>query len=200
MIIKENMYQANEQNKISELFLKKEITQKMSPNELLEKSKVLGISGSDEEVDKRKNMNNEASNDESQKIRTINEDLEGKRHPETGVLYEKSTLPDGRDGVFPVFDSIFDVLLDEEYLLESDNKQFKYCNKKLKEAIENDPELKEKFTSRQLEEIQNGRTPSGYTWHHHQETGRMQLVPTEQHEKSAHTGGKSIWGGGKDNR
>jgi hypothetical protein len=36
-------------------------------------------------------------------------------------------------------------------------------------------------------------TPKGYTWHHHQTTGRMQLVESLTHMKTGHTGGFSIW-------
>ena len=36
-------------------------------------------------------------------------------------------------------------------------------------------------------------TPKGYTWHHHQTTGRMQLVETGVHSKTGHTGGFSLW-------
>ena len=35
-------------------------------------------------------------------------------------------------------------------------------------------------------------TPKGYTWHHHQTKGRMQLVETEVHAKTGHTGGFSL--------
>ncbi|HEZ4390548.1 TPA: HNH endonuclease, partial [Neisseria meningitidis] len=28
-----------------------------------------------------------------------------------------------------------------------------------------------------------------YTWHHHQDTGRMQLVPEEKHSPTGHIGG-----------
>jgi hypothetical protein len=38
------------------------------------------------------------------------------------------------------------------------------------------------------------RTPPGYSWHHHEDTGRMQLVPSELHGAVGHTGGFSIWG------
>jgi RHS repeat-associated protein len=31
-------------------------------------------------------------------------------------------------------------------------------------------------------------TPKGYTWHHHQDSGRMQLVDTQMHLKTGHTG------------
>jgi hypothetical protein len=34
-------------------------------------------------------------------------------------------------------------------------------------------------------------TPSGYTWHHHQEQGRLQLVDRKAHAKTGHTGGFS---------
>jgi hypothetical protein len=37
-------------------------------------------------------------------------------------------------------------------------------------------------------------TPPGYTWHHHQEFGRMELVPTDIHREVSHSGGASIWG------
>ena len=37
------------------------------------------------------------------------------------------------------------------------------------------------------------KTPDSYTWHHHQDLGRMQLVETEIHKKTGHTGGHSIY-------
>ncbi|MFV0505588.1 MAG: HNH endonuclease, partial [Bacteroidales bacterium] len=36
-------------------------------------------------------------------------------------------------------------------------------------------------------------TPKGYTWHHHQTMGRMQLVRTTVHLQTGHTGGFSLW-------
>jgi hypothetical protein len=33
-----------------------------------------------------------------------------------------------------------------------------------------------------------------FTWHHHQETGRMQLVPTDIHDWVGHIGGNKLWG------
>jgi hypothetical protein len=169
-----------------------EINKKMSPSELLKSSESFGISGDKSEIDNIEN--------ESKKIKTINEDLEGKEHPVTGVPYEKDTLPDGREGVFPKFPNIAEVQLPEELHQATDAKQFKACNEDLKEQIKNNPELRAKFTPEQIEQIENGRTPSGYTWHHHQQDGKMQLVPTDIHDKSAHTGGKALWGGGQANR
>jgi titin len=37
------------------------------------------------------------------------------------------------------------------------------------------------------------RTPTGFTWHHHEEVGRMILVDEKVHYDFAHTGGFAIW-------
>jgi hypothetical protein len=146
------------------------------------------------------------SQKENQKdsLKTRNADLKGKNHPETGVPYEEKTVKDADgkpiEGVFPVFDSVFDVQLPEDLYMETDAKQFKECNRQLKEAVEKDPKLAKEFTPEQLEQIKNGDTPDGYTWHHNEETGKMQLVDSETHAKTGHTGGKAIWGGGQEKR
>jgi RHS repeat-associated protein len=36
------------------------------------------------------------------------------------------------------------------------------------------------------------RTPDGFTWHHHQDGTTMELVPTNIHQKTGHTGGMSL--------
>ena len=60
------------------------------------------------------------------------------------------------------------------------------------------PELASKFTEEQLDQIKSGAPRiKGYTWHHCAEPGRMQLVRTDEHEQYRHTGGKTIWGGGR---
>jgi hypothetical protein len=42
------------------------------------------------------------------------------------------------------------------------------------------------------------RPPNGYSWHHHQDVGKMQLVDIDEHQLAAsHTGGMAIWGGGQ---
>ncbi|WP_375068694.1 HNH endonuclease [Pseudomonas sp. AMR01] len=35
----------------------------------------------------------------------------------------------------------------------------------------------------------------GYTWHHHQDSGRMQPVPELVHKKTGHIGGEAMGGG-----
>lgn len=135
-------------------------------------------------------------------IKTINEGKEG-QEDKSGVKYERKTITVNGvevEGVFPVFDSAFDTQLPEDLLDATDAKQAECCNQELKEAVENDPELTKQFTPGQLEQIKNGDTPDGYTWHHNEETGKMQLIKTEDHQANRHTGGKAIWGGGKENR
>lgn len=140
--------------------------------------------------------------DENGKIhyKTDCQDKEGTAS-ECGVMYVRKTIVYNGveiEGVFPEFDSNFDTYLEESDYQSSSTKQFSECNKKLKEAIENDPDLKSEFTDEQLKDIEEGRTPRGYTWHHSEEPGKMQLVKTEEHDRriggAAHTGGNSIWG------
>lgn len=78
--------------------------------------------------------------------------------------------------------------------------QFKEANSQLKNAIENDPEVRGQFTDEQIEQIEAGDTPEGYVWHHSEEAGTFQLVDSTIHAQTGHTGGRSIWGGGNDNR
>lgn len=133
--------------------------------------------------------------------RTDREDLEGKTS-ENGVPYERKMVEINEmtvEGVFPVFNSVFDAQLPEGLLKASNPKQFNECNRQLKEGIINDAGLEKGFTEDQLEDIENGDTPEGYTWHHNEEVGKMQLVKTEDHDRTqggaAHTGGKALWGG-----
>jgi len=60
--------------------------------------------------------------------------------------------------------------------------------------VQKDPELRRRFTERQIQQLKAGLTPGGYTWHHHQTPGKMQLVDKNVHFKIGHTGGGEIWG------
>ncbi|WP_257129118.1 HNH endonuclease [Bacillus pseudomycoides] len=47
-----------------------------------------------------------------------------------------------------------------------------------------------------MAQIQKGEARiHGLTWHHHQVTGKMQLVDSEVHGAN-HLGGNKLWGGG----
>ncbi|HIF5859560.1 HNH endonuclease [Vibrio parahaemolyticus] len=145
-----------------------------------------------------------ATIDEDGKIhlKTRNESKEGQTG-EDGVIYERKTVEINEveiEGVFPQFNSAIDVQLPEELIKAKDTAQAEYANEALKEKVENDPEFAKQFSDEQLEQIENGETPDGYTWHHSEEYGEMQLISTEDHQNNRHTGGKAIWGGGKENR
>lgn len=130
----------------------------------------------------------------------INADLAGKRHPETGVPFERKRIHNGKEiveGVFPQFEGKDVERLPKNLYQASDAQQFSYCTQNLAQKLERSPELKKNFTPRQLEQIRNGEPRiSGLTWHHTEHPGKMQLVDSEIHSKTAHTGGRNVWGGG----
>ncbi|WP_102324120.1 HNH endonuclease [Komagataeibacter saccharivorans] len=136
-------------------------------------------------------------------LNCLNSGLEGTRHPTTGVFFERTTViykGEKIEGVFARFDSVCDIQLPEQ-LYEARNKtQFDYANEKLREQIKNDPDLRAKFNSEQLEQIRNGDRPDGYVWHHSEQPGQLQLVDKNIHDGTAHTGGQVIWGGGQAKR
>lgn len=137
------------------------------------------------------------------KIECGNESLAGKEHPETGVPFEKKIVDvngEKYEVVVPKFESQHDVQLPEDRILATDREQSEFCNQDFKKKVEANQELRDKFDEMQLDQIMNGDTPDGYTWHHDAEVGKMQLVDTETHQKTGHTGGKKIWGGGKQYR
>jgi filamentous hemagglutinin len=67
------------------------------------------------------------------------------------------------------------------------------ATKDLAAAIDRGEISASKFTPQQLQEIKSGSsTIEGYTWHHHQDTGRMQLVPRDLHRQTGHVGGEGM--------
>lgn len=149
------------------------------------------------------NQNPIESNHPIEYVPCRNETLAGDIHPITGVpFHRKEVEVNGRlrEVVVPEFKSIKDVQLPERRYQGTDKEQFAYCNEQLKKAIEDDPALCKLFDKEQQLQIRDGETPDGFVWHHNEETGKMQLVDFETHQKTGHTGGRSLWGGGSDNR
>jgi hypothetical protein len=138
---------------------------------------------------------------EAEEIETRNDHLNGYEHPDTGVLFVEKTveLPDGEviKGTFPVFESKFNVVIAEELYLESDQVHFNVANEILYQAIQDNPNLAHELGLSQddVQALANGQTPEGYTWHHHEEPGLLQLVDEEVHHNTGHTGGRELWGG-----
>lgn len=143
---------------------------------------------------------------DAEQLDTINDSLNGYEHPETGVPFVEKTvdLPNGQvvEGTFPVFESDFSVVIAEELYLESDDVHFELANNTLYQAIQEDPSLVRELglSNADVQVLANGETPEGFTWHHNEEPGKLQLVNEEIHEQTGHTGGRSIWGGGSEYR
>ncbi|RMF57813.1 MAG: HNH endonuclease [Calditrichaeota bacterium] len=143
---------------------------------------------------------------EIRNIETVNSHLEGKLHPETGVPFVRRVVEDFKgeflSGVFPDFKehTIFKLDLPERLYTERDKVQFNYCNEKLREAFSAGEIDTTSLTEKQIEQIKNGDKPEGFTWHHNEVKGRMELVKTDIHLRTGHTGGREIWGGGRVHR
>lgn len=95
-----------------------------------------------------------------------NSHLAGKVHPKTGVPFDKTGFPNFSNNLYK--GGMNDVMIKPTGNRVADfaaaNKSGGYSS-----------------------------TPKGYTWHHHQYTGRMQLVETGAHSQTGHTGGFSLW-------
>ncbi|EJV84261.1 hypothetical protein IG3_02682 [Bacillus cereus HuA2-1] len=117
-------------------------------------------------------------------------ELAGNKHPVTGIPYDL-------DG-FPIFKPVSEIKLKEAEFKKSRPTHDRICSKALYEQIRKDPKLAAKFTEEEIELFKLGEVPENYTWHHHQEAGRMQLVDYETHRKTGHTGGYKIWGKDSD--
>lgn len=78
--------------------------------------------------------------------------------------------PTGDQNVYAVFDNyaLYDLTLPPELWSESNVIQFTYLDKLIDGKVE------------------------GYTWHHHQEPGRMQLIPSGMHQTYRHRGGRYL--------
>ncbi|SEN88631.1 DNase/tRNase domain of colicin-like bacteriocin [Mesobacillus persicus] len=141
----------------------------------------------------------------AEELDTRNNLLVGDVHPETGVPFVEKTvsLPNGEViGTFPVFEAAYEVQLPDNMYLQSDSIHFSYANAELNEAIESKPSLNQDlhFTNADIQQLGQGNTPEGYTWHHHEESGVLQLVKEDVHHHTGHTGGRELWGGGSEYR
>uniref|UniRef100_UPI001EF06121 HNH endonuclease n=1 Tax=Paenibacillus tepidiphilus TaxID=2608683 RepID=UPI001EF06121 len=130
-----------------------------------------------------------------------------KRTDDGGAIYTFTSAKNGLDyqikydaDGFPVFNSKQDLSLPESYYLEPDDIQFEYLSKELFKKIESDKNLAQKFTAEEIALLKKGKVPETLTWHHHQDTGKMQIVDYFEHQVAGHTGGRAIWGGGRAGR
>lgn len=116
----------------------------------------------------------------------------GKMEPESKIVYNNRG--------FPIFDDIaaYDTTLDFESLEIKNNYagQMRAATRELRSAINQDHVLANKFTEAQLKDITSGKAKiHELTWHHHENQGRMQLVPEPKHNGAAHIGGQGLKNG-----
>jgi len=121
-------------------------------------------------------------NDKTEWVNIRNGDLANKKHPVTGVKFDSKG--------FPKFKSFGSITLPNKYVKSTNDTQFKHANY----ALAKNKAAMKKFDKDEQKLIKKGKTPEGFTWHHHQTRGNMQLVRTAGHKATAHTGGKKIWG------
>ncbi len=112
----------------------------------------------------------------------------------------KTTVRFDNDG-FPEFDSLFDTRLDDRHIGSGNPKaHFRSANESLYRTIQQNPRMADRLglSKEDVHNLQSSDAPPfGYTWHHHQDVGLMQLVREQQHKLARpHTGGMAIWGGG----
>ena len=115
--------------------------------------------------------------------------LAGQRHSKTGIVFDTKG--------FPIFDKYvkYDTKIQFHFsVVRNDKKHLRAATRSLREDIKDGKIDKKIFSSNQLEDIMAGRDSiEGYTWHHHQDIGRMQLIPKEIHKKTGHIGGMEMW-------
>jgi hypothetical protein len=84
---------------------------------------------------------------------------------------------------------VFECKMPNQLYERDDDYQFTDCNLALFDYLKDHPDSISNFDDTQLEAIARGNNPSGYTWHHAVNKGRMQLVPTSINS-CGHYGGK----------
>lgn len=128
-------------------------------------------------------------------------------NPDSTVTYTRdgNSVTYDRNG-FPMFEAKADLYLSPSAINSgSDTAHFREANRMLGDALRADPGLAQRIglNDDQVAFLTQanpaGRSPPDLTWHHHQDTGRIQLVPSAVHDRfsGGHTGGMRIWGGGR---
>ncbi|MDR3411773.1 MAG: RHS repeat-associated core domain-containing protein [Formivibrio sp.] len=112
------------------------------------------------------------------------------------------------------FNSFHDFTVPEDLYLKSDSVQFNRANKDLIARMNEDPAFRKDLLSRDpalkqwLDDPKRkmGSSPTGYTWHHNEKPGLLQLVHRGDHQGQhaiyhpTGKGGRDIWGGGRAGR
>lgn len=95
-----------------------------------------------------------------------------------------------------IFDdhAIYQTRLPEAIFKSDRGTHMRQATRNLRESIASGHVNSNSFTLEQLKQINSGSEKiRGLTWHHHIDSGRMQLISEELHS-IPHTGGYSLWG------
>ena len=115
--------------------------------------------------------------------------MAGKRSARTRILYNSQG--------YPIFERVCacDLKLSKKIAHTKDiNLHFREATKILKNKIAEGEIDPARFRPSQLQAILKGNAIiPGYAWHHHQQFGRMQLVPERIHANTPHDIGFSLW-------
>ena len=130
------------------------------------------------------------------------------RNADGTVDYTKGTRTVRYDANgFPEFSAKADLFLDPSHInTSSDAGHFRAANEMMGNALRADPGLAQRIGLNDAQVAYLTRAnpasaaPPGLTWHHHQDTGRIQLVDRAEHAhfSGGHTGGMRLWGGGRN--
>lgn len=114
--------------------------------------------------------------------------LANKSHPKTGVPFDSKGFPN-----FEKYAKYDTRINSNEFRSKSSTGQMRLATKNLAEAIRKGQVRSSSFNSEQLKAIGKGQAKiPDYTWHHHQDTGRMQLVPEKLHHDTGHIGWEAM--------
>lgn len=117
----------------------------------------------------------------------INRHLKNKCHPVTGVPFN--------DMGYPVFSYVYEAQLPDDIARVNDRElHYIAATQILSGAIEQGLIPRHFFNEPQLTAIIYGASKiPGYTWHHSENFGKMQLVDAYVHDRTGHAGGMFAW-------
>ncbi len=114
--------------------------------------------------------------------------LANQSHPKTGVPFDSKGFPNFEKDV--KYDTRINT---KEFRSKGSTGQMRLATKDLAEAIQKGQVRKSSFNTEQLRAIEKGKAKiPGYTWHHHQDTGRMQLIGEDLHHDTGHIGWEAM--------
>ena len=114
--------------------------------------------------------------------------LANQSHPKTGVPFDSKGFPNFEKDV--KYDTRINT---KEFRSKGSTGQMRLATKDLAEAIQKGQVRKSSFNTEQLRAIEKGESKiPDYTWHHHQDTGRMQLSREDIHRRTGHIGGEAM--------